>query len=149
MLTFGFYLEFWKIVFYMCNLYFGFRFDRGFKFAIKKNSSWASCMCQRQETVMQHSLTTAHSIYVAICCYWVDLNIAELGVLWTRVPTCKTGEQNRITIRRRTGQEQNLNAPDKAARWISGPGLSCSYQVSGTRCVHNSYDKENDLEEFC
>ena len=47
---------------------------------------------------MQHSLAAAHSFFVGICCYYVDLCIAQLLVLWTPLLTCKTSGQKMITI---------------------------------------------------
>jgi len=37
---------------------------------LRYNFSWASCTRQKQEEfVVQHSLATAQSFYVGICCY--------------------------------------------------------------------------------
>jgi len=86
---------------------------------------------------MQHSLVTAHFL----CLHTLlqsELKGAELWVLWTRVPSCRTDGQCLCDPTYNVKRHKNHSSLGKASKWALYPRFPCSYQVSGVWYIQNS-----------
>jgi len=77
---------------------------------------------------------TARATFLLLCRHMLlltELFNAELRILWTRVPTCKTERYYFCDPTFNAKKHKNRSALGKASKWALCLRFSCSSQVSG------------------
>jgi len=116
-----------------------------FAFAVKKYVRYSKLHALATGR-MYHATFLSNSTFL-LCLHMLllsevsELKGADLWVLWTHVPACRTAAQCLCDPTHNVKRRKNHSALDKASKWALYPRFACSYQVSGVWHINNSKEK--------
>ena len=111
--------------------------------------SWVTAHYSNKNTARATFLSNSIFLLYQHMLLLTELSNAELMILWTRAPTCKTERHCLCVPPFNAKRHKNGSAPGKASRWAQCLRFFYLYQVSGgVWFIHNTDDEENDWEVF-